>query len=64
MNLDPDVSYEVKIQLYIENLFQTDYTESIIIEDHKKWIDTLIPNDFLFDNALKFRIRDYPWPDA
>eukprot|EP00029_Vermamoeba_vermiformis_P011847 TRINITY_DN6651_c0_g1_i1.p1 TRINITY_DN6651_c0_g1~~TRINITY_DN6651_c0_g1_i1.p1 ORF type:complete len:408 (+),score=14.08 TRINITY_DN6651_c0_g1_i1:240-1463(+) len=62
LQVDPYMSYEAKIQLYIDDFFETEYSPPCIIEDHKMWINQFFPDDFFLDNALQFVVSFYYWP--
>ncbi len=61
--MDPTVAYEIKMKLFVDGIFESDYTPSIIVTDHQTWADTLEINEYLFNAALQLLFKKITWED-
>jgi hypothetical protein len=52
--VDVLAAYEVKSQLYIKGVYESEYSPTITITDHQTWADQIEPDYYLFDAALWF----------
>lgn len=50
------------MKLFVEGAFESEYSPSVTITEHQKWVDTIQPDLDLLDVALKFYAKMDPWP--